>query len=160
MRSIVMRVVMLAGLFVWGATLSLALQTKVLDPATGQWKEVPQAIQSVGDNSIIIWLFKPDGGESNAIAAVEAKGKIEFMSSGIVSGEGSLIDLRFFDPPDYDPQKPGKWQKITKAELVQGRVVITLEDGGVFTIYSIGGNFSALIVPGRVVPEPPKPATN
>ncbi len=160
MKAVLIRIVLLAGLLGWGAAASLAAQVKVYDPSTGKWKEAPQAVEAMGDNAAIIWLFKPDSGaDSKAIAAVELKGRMEFMSSGIVSGEQSLVDLRFFDPPDFNPETPGKWQKIAKAELIQGRVVLTLDDGRVFTMYGMSG-FSAVIEPGRVIPEPPKPAAN
>jgi hypothetical protein len=159
MRSVPVRAALLASLFVCGVSLLSALQVKEYDPATGKWTEAQQFIRPVGGNSVIIWLFKPDGSESKAIAAVESTGEIGFTSTGIATGAESLSDLRFFDPPNYDPTTPGKWQKITKAELAQGRVVVTMDDGRIFTIYGLRG-FSAIIESGRVIPESPKPPAN
>jgi len=157
MRSPTARIFVLALL---SATLPLAVltaQVKVLDKTTGQWKEVPQTIKSVGDNSAIIWLFQPGNDNPKAIAAVELKGSLQFESTGIVSGVDGLVDLRLFDPPSYDPKMPGRWQKIIKAELVQGRAIVTLEDGRIFTIYGLNSSISAIIVPGRTIPEASKP---
>ncbi len=160
MRTISARTILLIWLcLVCGAGVAAA-QTTVYDPATGKWNEVPQAFEPTPGSSVIIWLFSPGSDNSKAIAAVEAKDKVLFMSTGIVSGQDSFADLRFFDPPDYDPQKPGKWLKITKTELVQGRAIVTLEDGKVWTIYGLMPSFSGMIAPGRAVPEPPKPAAN
>lgn len=158
MKPTAARVVLLAWLFVNVAVVSPALQViRKYDPATKTWKEAPQSIEAIGDKSAYIELFRPEGGDSKSIAALELKGSLEFMSTGIVKGEESMVSVGFFDPPTYDQTKPAKWQKITKAELVQGRVVITMEDAKVFTIYGVNG-FSAVIEPGRVIPEPPKPA--
>jgi hypothetical protein len=155
----------LACLSVWSA---MAFQVKEYDPASKSWKEMPSAYRTLGDSSGFLWLYKFDRGDSKAIAAVEFKGSIEFFSFGVVSinppplmsptGEKSLITLLKFNPPDYDPHT-GQRQKITKSDLVEGRVVIATDTGETFTIYGLSGNFSGTIEPGRVIPgAPPCPS--
>ncbi len=156
MRSVAVRIAVLGCMTMLFAVPSMAFQTRLYDPVTKTWKEVPQSFKGNG----IIMLFKPGGDNSKAIAAVDFNGKIDFMSTGVVSGENALLSIRKLSPPGYDPSTPGTWQKITKSELVQGRVVITTDSGETFTLYGFEGNFTAWFEPGRVIPEPPKPDTN
>ena len=90
-------------------------------------------------------LYKRVGTSHRLIrfAIVEVDGSIWFTSKGIKSGVGSLRRLQL-DSSDDD-----KWLSITKQRLVNGRAVITTEDGKTYTIFNLGlGPFAGEIALG------------
>jgi hypothetical protein len=104
-------------------------------------------IASVGNNTVRIGLYKPDG--NSTFALVEIKGNIEFGAGGIISGKEAFLRLQTIDAPD-------KWFNITSSELVNGRAIVTTEDNKVYTIYNLQGNLLGRIAVGRVLAEDTK----
>ncbi len=64
-------------------------------------------------------------------ATVEVYGSIWFTSKGIKRGVDSLRRLQL-------DSAEGKWLSITKRKLINGRAVITTEDGKTYTIFNLG----------------------
>jgi len=100
------------------------------------------AYKSMGNNVVKIALYKYAGKEFKLAAIAELKGRITFNSKGIVSGVDGLLRLQLAEAKD-------KWIPITKRELVDGRAVITTEDGKTYTIFNLDiGPFAGQIESG------------
>jgi len=87
-------------------------------------------ISTVGDQTAGIPLFKEEGKEFKRFAIVEIKGSVGIGADGIVNGADSFLRLQLLQDKD-------KWLKITKRELVQGRLVVTTENGDMYTIWGL-----------------------
>lgn len=123
--------------------LGLALMASILQAnALGQ----SMFISTVGDNTGTLALYKSEGKEFKQFALIEIKGSIEFGTAGILKGEEAFLRIQTIDAPE-------KWLKITKRELIKGRVVITTEDKKVYTIYDLQGNYVGKIMHGSVEPK-------
>jgi hypothetical protein len=97
------------------------------------------AYESVGDNTVQIALYKAAGKEFRLAAIAELKGRITFNSKGIVGGADGLLRLQLAETKD-------KWIRITKRDVVDGRAIITTEDGKIYTISNLGiGPFAGQI---------------
>lgn len=84
-------------------------------------------------------LYKEIDKEYKLFAYVEIKGRITFTTQGILSGEEGFLRLQLIEAKD-------KWIPITKRELVEGKVIITTEDGKKYSIFNLGiGDFAAQI---------------
>jgi hypothetical protein len=92
---------------------------------------VVSAYRSTGDNAIQVALYKKDGDRLNLIAIVEVKGEITFTSKAIKSRAENLKRIQFKDAKD-------KWLSITNRQLIDGRAVITTEDGKTYSIFNLG----------------------
>lgn len=107
------------------------------------------AYQSSGDNAVKIALYKDAGQELKLAAIAELKGRITFNSKGIVGGIDGLRRLQLAEAKD-------KWLTITKHELINGRAVVTTEDGKAYTIFNLGiGPFAGQIELRTDSTEPP-----
>src|SRR6185369_3454776 len=90
------------------------------------------SISTLGDEPGNLALFEQKGEKYEKFALVEVKGKIVMDASGIAKGADCFLRLQTV-------AKPNRWVKITKRELIKGRLVVTTEDGQVFTIYDLSG---------------------
>ena len=119
--------------------LGLGLMTVILPPSAIAQS---MAISTLADKTGKIALYKPEGKKLKCFALLEIKGRIEFGDAGILKGEEAFLRLQTIDAPD-------KWLKITKQELIKGKVVITTEDNKIYTIYDLQGDYIGKIMSGR-----------
>ena len=75
---------------------------------------------------------------------LEFSGVIEFDNNGLKQEGFSLLRIRH-------PLTSDDWIKITSTEIKQGRAVITLENGEVWTIYDFKDFGAAMWAPGEVL---------
>jgi hypothetical protein len=106
-----------------------------------------QRFSTIGDRTARIALYRQDGNDFKIMAIAEIKGTVEFGPDGIAKGgENAFVRLQTTESPD-------KWVDITKKELVNGRAIVTTEEGKVFTIFDLQGDFAGKIAIGRVTGE-------
>ncbi len=132
-------------------------QGQVID-ADSSGPDMVSGVTAVGDGSVLISLYRSTGDKNAPVAMLEVKGSLWFNSIGIV---GSLDGLQSLGFPKDKTQSiaegvPLQWLKITTRSLVQGKALVTTEDGNSYTIFNLGGFSGEIepVAPGTPMPQP------
>ncbi len=137
------------------ALASIMAHGQVID-ADSSGPDMVSGVQAEGNGSVYISLFRSTGDQHAPVAMLEVKGSLWFNSIGIVGSLDGLQSLGFAKDKTQSIAEgvPLQWLKITARSLVQGKALVTTEDGNSYIIFNLGG-FSGQI--GPVTPGTPPP---
>ena len=122
------------------ALASIMAHGQVID-ADSSGPDMVSGVQAEGNGSVYISLFRSTGDQHAPVAMLEVKGSLWFNSIGIVGSLDGLQSLGFAKDKTQSIAEgvPLQWLKITARSLVQGKALVTTEDGNSYIIFNLGG---------------------